>query len=316
MRSKIFRSRFFAIAVTVSMMLVIGGCDWFDDDDTSVATATDPTTPWTATATETTWLTTNPYDDKHDGGWVYSAREDRLYAMYGNDNSGKTLYRINHIDNTATVAVNFLFGRHGSHPVIDDTGTYIYMPPSQNTDQLERYNTVTDIRETLAAAPDYGTFSHGAWKNGKLWIVLDDGNLYSYNPADNTWSASLHAFVNYANVASSGPASNLIYVIVDEGDFYSYDVTTTTVTTLTPHPSGFLLGGNAQFTWFGVSVGYLYARDSGDDYDPAIYDISDGTWHALTDPKTGSSYDGHATYDSSRKRLYFTENDVAWYYQF
>lgn len=311
-----FRSGFFPVAVIVSMMLVIGGCDWFDDDDPSVV-LTDPSTPWTVTATAAPWLDTNPFDDKHDGGWVYSAREDRLYAIYGNDSSGQTLYRINHIDNTASTATTFLFGRHGSHPVIDDTGTYIYMPPSQNTDQLERYNTVTDVLETLAAAPDTGTFSHGAWKNGKLWIVLDDGNLYSYDPVGDAWSAPLETFSDYANVASSGPASNLIYIIVPPGDFFSYDVTTDTLTTLTPHPDTFELGGNGQCTWFGASVGFIYARDSGSGYDPAIYDIAAGTWHALSDPKTDSNYGGHATYDSSRKRLYISgDSDTAWYYQF
>jgi hypothetical protein len=253
----------------------------------------------------------------HDGGWVYSAREDRLYSMYGNDNSGRTLYRINPIDNTFIIATEFLFGRHGAHPVIDSTGTYVYMPPSQNTAELERFNTLTSVRETLAAAPSSGTFSHGAWKNNKLWIVLNDGNLYSYNPADNTWSAALATFTAYANVATSGPASNLIYIIVDPGDFFSYNIVTDNVATLTSHPSGFGLGGNAQFTWFGSKVGFIYAKDAGSGYAPAIYDISTSTWHALTDPKTSDSYEGHATYDSKRKRLYFGgTNSEAWYYQF
>jgi hypothetical protein len=44
----------------------------------TAATVTDPTTPWTATATADPWLDTHPFASKHDGGWVYSAREDRL----------------------------------------------------------------------------------------------------------------------------------------------------------------------------------------------------------------------------------------------
>lgn len=294
------------------MMLSISACG---DDDVAPA-ASDPTTPWAVTATAATWLDTNPYTDKHDGGWVYSAREDRLYSMYGNDNSGQTLYRINHIGDTATVATTFLFGRHGSHPVIDDTGTYIYMPPSQNTAELERYNTVTDTRETLATAPATGIFAHGTWKNGKLWIVLTDNNLYNYDPATDSWSASLHTFSNWANVAGSGPSSNLIYIIDYSGNFYSYDVTTAAITTLTPHPNGFDLGGNAQFTWFGSKVGFIYAAAY--DLAPAIYDIATDTWHQLSDPKgPGTTYAGHATYDSSRMRLYVVgaAND-AWYYQF
>jgi hypothetical protein len=285
---------------------------------------TDPVEPWTVTATADSWLTTNPYPVKHDGGWVYSAREDRLYAMYGEDHGGdgETLYRIDHIGETYDTATTWLFGRHGSHPVIDDTGTYIYQPPSETTNQLERYNTVTDTRETVAPAPTYGQFSHGAWKNGKLWIVLSDDNLYSYDPIADTWSASLHAFSSMANVATSGPASNLIYVIVTGGTFYSYDVTTGTTTPLPSHPTGFSLGGNGQFTWFGASVGFIYAAGSYSG-SPAIYDIANSTWHALSDPKTPDDYAGHATYDSSRMRLYVTGAETGspaagqvWYYQF
>jgi hypothetical protein len=314
MRSRMFRNRFFPVAVIVFSMLLVGGCDpWGDDDDT--VAMSDPTTPWTATATFSAWLTSNPVADKHDGGWVYSAREDRLYAMYGNDNNGKNLYRINPIDNTSSVATYFLFGRHGAHPVIDSTGTYIYMPPSQNTAELERYNTVTTVLETLAPAPSLGRFSHGAWKNGKLWIVLNDLNLYSYNPTDNSWSASLHTLSNIANVATSGPASNLIYILENGGNFLSFNTATDNVTTLTSHPSGFDLGGNAQCTWFGASVGFLYAGSI--NTTPAIYDISTGTWHALSDPKTDDNYAGHATYDSSRRRLYVTGgSDNVYYYQY
>ncbi|MBW2263830.1 MAG: hypothetical protein JRG91_17855, partial [Deltaproteobacteria bacterium] len=42
-----------------------------------------------ATATENTWLRTNPYTDKHDGGWVYSSSEDAIYSIYGNDLSAR-----------------------------------------------------------------------------------------------------------------------------------------------------------------------------------------------------------------------------------
>lgn len=296
------------------MMLSISACG--DDDNVTPAATSDPVNPWAVTATAATWLDTNPYADKHDGGWVYSAREDCLYSIYGNDNQGKTLYRINHIGDTSTVATTFLFGRHGAQPVIDDTGTNIYMPPSAYTAELERYNTVTDVLETLAPAPFYGTFAHGTWKDSKLWIVLDDDNLYSYDPATNSWSAALYDFGEMANVAGSGPSSNLIYIIDYYGSFYSYDVTTAAITTLTPNPNGFELGGNAQFTWFGSTVGFIYAAAY--DLDPAIYDIATGTWHQLSDPKgPGSTYAGHATYDSSRMRLYVVgSDDDAWYYQF
>ncbi|MDD5761724.1 MAG: hypothetical protein PHP88_04355 [bacterium] len=320
MRSKIFRNFVFPVAMIVFSLLLIGGCDLhLSDDDVPAVVLTDPTTPWTATATAATWLTTNPYASKHDGGWVYSAREDRLYAMYGQDagGTGETLYRINPIDNTSSVATTFLFNRHGSQPVIDDTGTYIYQGPSESSNELERYNTVTSALVTLAPAPSTSTYSHAAWKNGKLWVVVDDGTLRSYNPADNTWSASLHTFTGLANVASSGPASNLIYVIVSSaGDFFSYNVVTDNVTTLDSHPSGFNLGGNGQFTWFGANTGFIYAAD-GMGSAPAIYDIANSTWHALTDPKPGGNWAGHATYDSSRRRLYVTgtSSDV-WYYQY
>jgi hypothetical protein len=279
----------------------------------------DPTNPWTVTATAATWLTTNPYGNKHDGGWVYSADEDLLYAMYGDDNLGQTLYRIDHIGETSETATTFLFGRHGSNPVIDNTGTYVYMPPSENTDELERYNTVTDVLETLAPAPYGGQFSQGAWKDGKLWIVLEDGDLYSYDPGADTWSGSLYDFgTSYGNVATSGPRSDLIYIIVEPGDFYSYDVTTDTTTMLTSHLTGFVLDGNGQFTWFGSSVGFIYA--AAENGIPAIYDIATGDWNALSDPKINGDYAGHATYDYIRMRLYVTgsgsSNDDVWYYQY
>jgi hypothetical protein len=283
--------------------------------------AADPIAPWAVTATYDSWLTTNPYAVKHDGGWDYSAREDRLYATYGLDagGTGETLYCIDHIGETSTTATTWLYGRHGSHPVIDDTGTYVYAPPSEQTYQLERYNTVTKVRETVAPSPNstLGQFSHGAWKNSKLWIVLNNGNLYSYDPAANTWSTPLYTFSSgYANVATSGPASNLIYVIVTGGTFYSYDVTTGVTTTLPSHPTGFSLGGNGQFTWFGATVGFIYAC-SGAGGTPAIYDIANSTWHALSDPHPGGSWAGHATYDSSRKRLYVTgASNQVWYYQY
>lgn len=293
--------------------LFLGACA---DDSHYDRLDTDPKLPWAAAAIADAYLTTDPYPDKHDGGWVYSAREDRLYAMYGNDNSGKTLYRIDHINGTSEVATTFVYGRHGSHPVIDDSGTYIYMPPSQQTNQLERYNTTTDALETLAPAPSNGTFAHGAWKNDKLWIVLNDGNLYSYDPVTDTWSAALHAFGNYGNVAASGPSSSLIYVIVEPGTFFSYDVTDDTVTALPDHPNGFNLGGNNEFTWFGSRVGFIYAAENYGGA-PAIFDIANGVWQDLTDPKAPSSWAGHATYDSSRQRLYVTgsANEV-WYYEY
>lgn len=144
------------------MMLSLSACGDSDNNTYFIPINPDPSNPWAVTATAATWLDTNPYADKHDGGWVYSEREECLYAIYGNDNSGQTLYRIDHIAETSEVATTFSYSRHGAHPVIDDTGTYIYMPPSQDTNQLERYNTVTDVLETLAPAPDSGIFSHGA----------------------------------------------------------------------------------------------------------------------------------------------------------
>jgi hypothetical protein len=298
----------------VCSLLVIHGCG----DSDGFFVRADPRNPWTVTATEAPWLTTHPYGSKHDGGWVYSAREKVLYAMYGEDASGtgETLYRIDHVNSTSTVATTWLFGRHGSHPVIDSTGTNIYQPPSQQTNQLERYNTETNTRETLAVAPALGQFAHGAWKNDKLWIVLNDHKLYSYDPAANTWSAVLHDFGASANVASSGPRSNLIYVIVAGGTFYSYDVTTGDTTTLPPHPTGFSLGGNGQFTWFGRTVGFIYAM-GGCSGTPAIYDIAGSSWNAMADPKLNSNCVGHATYDTSQNRLYVADGaSTAFYYQY
>jgi len=43
-------------------------------------------------------------------------------------------------------------------------------------------------------------------------------------------------------------------------------------TLLASHPCGFGLGGNGEFTWFGYSIGYLFAM--GDYNISAIYDIN------------------------------------------
>ncbi len=315
MKSTVFWKNRFILFGMMVMALFISGCS---GDDLTPKKGNDPTTPWAVSATEDTWLTTNPYENKHDGGWVYSAREDVIYAIYGNDNSGRNLYRIDHIGQTSeVVATSLTVSRHGSHPVIDSTGTYIYLPPSESDAGLERYNTETDTLETLATAPYGGQFSHGAWKNDKLWIVLNDENLYSYDPATNTWSAALYDFgAQYANVAASGPGSNLIYIILNGGAFYSYDVTNGTVVPLTPHPHGFGLGGNGEFTWFGADIGFIYAV--GDYGVPAIYDIANVGWEDLSDPKNNYDYAGHATYDSKRMRLYIVggDDDQVWYYQY
>jgi hypothetical protein len=339
MKSPLYgRKKFLSVfMIILSLLFIIGCADSGDDSnpfdvpynntDTdkpctgcqTCSVSVDPISPWKETATPVPWLTSNPFNSKHDGGWVYSPCEDVLYAMYGEDNDGKTLYRIDYISEISKIATTFKYGRHGAHPVIDDTGTYIYMPPSSQTNQLERYNVCKNKREKLRAAPANGTFSHGAWKNGKLWIVLDDGNLYSYNPVANTWSGSLHYFggSNSANVASSGPASNLIYVIVASGgNFYSYDVTDGTTNTLPSHPYGFNLWGNGEVTWFGATDGFIYAM-GGCGGTPAIYDIAGNTWYAMYDPKPNSNCIGHATYDCKRNRLYVSDgNSNAFYYQF
>jgi hypothetical protein len=309
-----FTRKFVPFAVVAALMVFVGGC-WLNDDDEVVATAADPVAPWTATAVAAPWLDNNPVVNKHDGGWVYSAREDRLYALYGSDNSGRTLYRINHIDNSSTVAAYFTFNLHGSHPVIDDTGTNLYLL-GVSTSDFARFNTVDNTVASLADAPDAGMFAHGAWKGGKFWVVLDDYSLYSYSAADNAWSSALQTLTSKANVATSGPGSNLVYILQDNTSFYSYNTVDNTFTTLAPIPNPFDLGGNSQMTWFGAATGFIYARDSANSDNGAIFDIAAGTWHALSDPKVSDDYDGHATYDSARRRLYFTAVDNAWYYQF
>jgi hypothetical protein len=276
----------------------------------------DPVEPWTFTATADTWLNTNPYTSKHDGGWVYSAREDVLYAIYGNSNNGRTLYRIDHIGHTYTVAATSGDIRHGSQPVIDDTGTYVYLTPSESSATLERYNTTTGELTTLATAPYNATYSHGTWKGGMLWIVLNDYHLYYYDPSYDSWHDTGENLGNMANLASSGPDSSLIYIMIAGGAFFSYDVTNGIVASLTSRPGGFYLGGNDELTWFGANVGFIYAADNYSSA-PVIYDIASDTWYSLTDPHAPNSWAGHATYDSKRMRLYVTgTSNTVWYYQY
>jgi hypothetical protein len=309
------------IGLILFFMLFVAAC--------TPSNGADPGGPWTATPTADTWLSDNPFNDFHDGGWVYSAREDVLYAIYGEDNAddddddGRPLYRIDYIAQTYTNPIDWIYDRHGSHPVIDDDGIYIYMPPSANTAELERWNTETSTRQTMATAPDSGEFSHGAWKNDRLWIVLDDGHLYGYAPIGDSWSGTLYDFGGYANVASSGSSSNLIYIIVDGGGLYSFDVTTYDVTALAANSHGFYIGGNGQFVWFaaGSSTGYLYASSGCPSTTPAVYDIAGNAWHDMVNPVDISVQDcnGHATYDSYRDRLYVVDQSDpgnVYYYQF
>lgn len=281
-----------------------------------------PGGPWNASKTLDTWLSDNPYDDFHDGGWVYSAREDVLYSMYGNDDDGTHLYRIDHIGQSYSNPVDWIYDRHGSHPVIDDDGIYVYQPPSESSEELERYNTQTDSRETMASAPTTATYIHGAWKNGELWIVLDDYYLYRYNPSTDTWY-QMYYFDEVGDTASSASGSDLIYIILNGGDLYSYDTVTDTVTSLTANSHGYELGGNGQFVWFsaGSTTGYLYATSGCNSTTPAVYDIANDTWHDMRDPVdvSNANCNGHATYDSTRDRLYVVDQEDpgnVYYYQF
>lgn len=86
------------------------------------------------------------------------------------------------------------------------------------------------------------------------------------------------------------------------------------ITSLASHPCGLGFGGNGEFTWFGYSIGYLFAM--GDYNLPAIYDINGGTWHKLSTPHQNNDYTGHAIYDTVRNRLYFVAGDSAFYYQY
>jgi hypothetical protein len=242
--------------------------------------------------------------------------------MYGNDNHGQNLYRIDYIAQASTNPVTWSYNRHGSHPVIDSDGIYVYQPPSQYTNQLERWNTETSNRQTLTAAPTTGTFSYGAWKNGQLWIVLDDNYLYSYDPVGNAWH-QMYSFGDMGNVAGSASSSNLIYIILDGGDLYSYDTVTDAVTSLSTNSHGYSIGGNGQFVWFsaGSSTGYLYATSGCGSTTPAVYEISSDTWHDMTDPVdiSGDRCNGHATYDTTRDRLYVVDQSNpgnVYYYQF
>ncbi|MEI7903746.1 MAG: hypothetical protein WCK89_26200, partial [bacterium] len=273
------------------------------------------------TAVEDTWLTANPFASKHDGGWVWSGREDRLYAIYGEDNSGRNVYRIDHIGHTAAQVATLTYNRHGSHPVIDSDGIYVYFPPSQSTPQLERLDTRTDVVDVMTAAPANGTFSHGAWKNNRLWIVLDNGILYNWDPDTDTWT-DVHNFGDISQVVEHGTtASNNIYIWVTESEaFYSYDTVSTTLTQLADFTTSADLGGNGEIVFVPESCspanGFIYAM-SGCGGEPRYYSIATDTWYELSDPHFNDDCVGHGTYDRSRQRLYVAGgDDRVWYYQY
>jgi hypothetical protein len=277
----------------------------------------------TVTAEEDAWLTANPLHSKHDGGWVWSAREDRLYAIYpaayGVDS--RRVYRIDHIGHTSELVATLTYGRHGSHPVIDSDGIYVYFPPSEETRFLERLDTRSGAVTVLAEAPDYGTFAHGAWKNNRLWIVLDNGNLYNWNPATDIWTA-VHNFGTWCQVVEHGTtASDNVYIWVTNVDeLYSYDTVSGDLTQLADFTTSADLGGNGMIVYVPESGqptgGFIYAM-SGCSGAPRYYSIATDTWYELPDPHPNSNCVGHGTYDCFRKRLYVADGDSrVWVYQY
>jgi len=204
--------------------------------------------------------------------------------------------------------------------VIDEEGGYVYFPPSQSTNQLERISIGAHVRETRAVAPQSGTFAHGAWKNGELWIVLNNYHLYSYDPIANTWTDE-HTYANRAMVqAHENDASDDVYVWVTDETFHAYDTVAGTDTVLAGFPIAADLGGNGQIQFVpsneGLEYGFIYAV-SGCSGAPRIYSISADTWSTLTDPHNNGGCNGHATYDTLRHRLYVTDaSDQVWWYQY
>ncbi len=273
-------------------------------------------------AVEAVWLYSNPFTSKHDGGWVFSPSQNALYAIYGTDNEGMNVYRIDHNANTSAKVATLLYDRHGSHPVLDETDGYVYFPPSQNTNQLERISLSTNARETLASAPSSATFCQGAWKNGKLWIILDNGQLYAYDSTSNSWSASIKTYTNRGMiVANSSASSNDIYILIagSPTTFEKYDTSAATFTSLANFPLGTNLGGNGQMEFVPTESdpahGYIYAVD-GCSGSPRVYSIWENAWYALDYPHDNGGCNGHAAWDSTAKRLYVTDGSShVWYYQ-
>lgn len=272
--------------------------------------------------TTDSWLSDNPFADNHDGGWVYSPSQDGLYAMYGNDNTGQNVYLIDHNSQSSQQVATLNFNRHGSHPVIDRAGGYVYFPPSQYTNELERIEIGSHNRETLAAAPTGSTFGRGAFMNGKLWIVLDDSNLYSYDPAADSWTQE-QSYPDGAGMAvahkNSGEDS-LFILLANNSSFYRYDTDTGTSTSLTNYPTTFSLSGNGQMEFIpaaaGSQYGFVYAV-GGCSGTPRIYSLEKDSWLSLDSPKNNQNCAGHATYDSDQRRLFVTGNSgTIWEYDY
>jgi hypothetical protein len=275
-----------------------------------------------AGATEDAWLRDNPYGDKHDGGWVHSPRENVLYAIYGNDNSGQNVYRIDHIGHTSELVATLSYGRHGSHPVIDSEGRFVYFPPSQQTNQLERLDTMTYTVELLAPAPAIGTFVHCDWKNDRLWCVLDDTWLHAYNPATEVWNERIQNYsISQGMVVAHGSrASNDIYIWLTNESFWAYDTVTGDNRELARFPVDALLDGNGQIAYIpsadGSESGFIYAV-SGCSGSPRLYSIYDNEWFGLSDSHDNGDCNGHATYDSTSRRLYVTDgSNRVWFYEY
>jgi len=272
--------------------------------------------------TQDGWMSSNPYGDMHDGGMVYSPSRDGMYALYGNDNSGRNVYFIDHTSQTATQVATLQYGRHGSHPVLDEDGGWVYFPPSQNTSQLERIEVGgTHTRQTLSAAPAQGTFSRGAFKDGKLWVLLDDGGLYAYDPSSDSWTQQ-DSFGNNGMVVAHGTsARNVVYVWVEnDSTLYEYDISSGTTSSLANFPGGTGLGGNGQMEFIpsasGASNGFIYAVN-GCSGTPYLYRISNDSWNSLANPQNNGGCSGLSAYDSSRSRLYVTgSSDNIYYYDY
>jgi predicted secreted protein len=271
---------------------------------------------------EDSWLSDNPYPDKHDGGWVYSPSQDGLYAIYGYDNRGKDVHLIDHNNQTSQKVATLNFDNHGTQPVIDPAGGYVYFPPSPFSTEFERIEIGSHNRETLATAPANSSYGQGAFVNGKLWIVLIDNNLYSYDPGTDSWTQE-RSYSNGPGMAVAHPdpgEDSLFILLANSSSFYRYDTSTGTSTSLASYPTSFALGGNGQMESFpaaaGTQYGFVYAV-SGCNGTPRVYSLEKDSWLSLDYSKDNQNCGGHAAYDPNRHRLYITGNSgTIWEYDY
>lgn len=174
-----------------------------------------------------------------------------------------------------------------------------------------RYNNDTGVWTTLTSPPAGPAVSsasivrqEGGWDGNFWYTILENGKLYRYNPATDTWSGSLAsgtviiaATIEDQNwsMCSDG---RFIYIFTSSG-FRRYDSTNDALTILTDQSLG-SFGPRIYTVYDGFDIIYL-ERGAYSQFNPAAYTISTMSWSQLSGNVTvANTLDLYAEYLGGR----------------